>query len=225
MSYAEIMAEMYALHDVAVKAVLICGAIGFLLDGPIGFIVGALVPLFIIPTGADPKMVEALAQLPYQQEKTAIIAEATHINCCLYRDEQGNYFFRHKFKISDRDHDENGPKFIRVDISEEEAVTIMAEMSLLADNHDCNIHYDFTPFEEAVRSQYLAEHPTMADDYDGPPEEDVTVITGATKVYRNLYMKNGQYFMVDDELTTRTDVSEEEAAAYVESHNPQYIRG
>ena len=161
--------------------------------------------------------------MPYQQEKAAIIAEATNIDCCVYRDADGNYFFLHEFNISEKDFAENGPKFIRVDIPMEDAATVMAEISLLPDSHNCNAHYNFTPFEEAVQAQYLSEHPKMADDYEEMLLQ--ATVGNATKIGYNLYVEDGQYFMVDASLTTRIYVSEEEAHASQKANIPQHVHG
>lgn len=158
-----------------------------------------------------------LEQFPYAQEKTAIIAEASKIDCCFYRDTGGAYFFLHEFRISEKDYCENGPKPIRVDIPAEKATDIVVAMQLRDDGCHCDIYYDFVSIEEAVRAQYLTEHPEMADDY----LDDM--ISAATRVYGNLYVKDGQHFIINDNQTAYQNVSDDEAAAYIEDHRPKYV--
>lgn len=201
------------------------GAIGgFMLFDCGGLFGGAIAGAAFISIFCNPAM-EAqaleLAQLPYQQEKAAIIAEATNIECSLYRDADGAYFFLHEFTISEKDFHENGPKFIRVDIPDEKADHIMTEMTLLDETHDCNIHYDFTPFEEEVRTQFLAEHPEMADDYE---EKLLKALVGDAKhICGQLYEEDGQYFLVDESLTNRNYITEDAARNIQQQMSPYLV--
>ncbi len=85
----------------------------------------------------------------------------------------------------------------------------MGEIALMAENHDCNDHFDFEPYETEFRTKFLAEHPEMADDYE--EKLRIQLAGNAEQLAFNLYKEADKYFMLNDTLTERVYISKETA--------------
>ena len=68
-----------------------------------------------------------LSKLPYQQEKVALIGDAECVRNNLYKIND-EYFVINEHIVSDQDYRENGPQYIREDLTYKEACELMEQM-------------------------------------------------------------------------------------------------